>query len=139
MSAAQTRLYTPEMLALATELARWPFDPAMPRHGSARSLSCGSTLDLSLACDPAGRIERLGLRAQACAVGQASAAIFAAAAPQADRATITEALASIEAWLAGAALPDWPNIEAIAGARDYPARHGAITLAWRAALDALPS
>jgi len=43
------------------------------------------------------------------------------------------------AWLGGAGqMPDWPGLAAIAAARDYPARHGAILLPWRAALDALP-
>jgi hypothetical protein len=36
-------------------------------------------------------------------------------------------------------LPDWPGVEAIAAARDYPARHGAIMLPWTAARDALSS
>ena len=31
-----------------------------------------------------------------------------------------------------------PELEAIAAARDFPGRHGAILLPWRAALDALP-
>jgi NifU-like protein involved in Fe-S cluster formation len=34
-------------------------------------------------------------------------------------------------------MPDWPGIDLIAVARDYPARHGAIMLAWEAALSAL--
>jgi hypothetical protein len=34
-------------------------------------------------------------------------------------------------------LPDWPDIQQIEPARDYPGRHGAIALPWKAALDAL--
>ena len=34
--------------------------------------------------------------------------------------------------------PGWPGLDALAAARAYPARHGAILLAWRAALEALP-
>jgi hypothetical protein len=49
-------------------------------------------------------------------------------------------LAALTAWLAGSAgLPEWPGIEAIVPARDYPARHGAIMLPWTAACDALSS
>lgn len=139
MSETATRLYTAEMLGLATGLARWPLDPGMPFRGRARSASCGSTLELSLACDDGGQIADLGLLAQACAIGQASAAIFAAAAQGQTRAQIATALDQIGNWLAGGALPDWPGFAAIAPARDFPGRHGAIVLAWRAALDALPS
>ncbi len=134
---AGTRLYTPALLALATGLARWPHDPALPLHGFARSASCGSTLTMGLRIAD-GRIVEIGLLAQACAVGQASAAIFAEAAPGRDAAAIAAAERAIAAWLAGTApMPDWPGLAAIAPAQNFPARHGAILLAWRAALDAL--
>lgn len=133
-------LYTPKVLALATGLAAVPFDPAMALQGSARSASCGSRVDLSLAVDAGGCVERLGLRAQACAIGQAAAAIFAGAARGRDRNELATALADIEAWLAGAApLPGWPGLDAIAAAQAFPGRHGAILLPWKAALQALPS
>jgi NifU-like protein involved in Fe-S cluster formation len=137
--ATAAALYTPQMLALATSLADWPLDYAMPFQGRARSPACGSTLEVSLALDDAGRITRLGLRAQACAVGQAGTALFAAAAPGHNRAELAAAAEAIAGWLHGdGALPGWPGLEAIAAARAFPARHGAILLAWQAALDALP-
>jgi NifU-like protein involved in Fe-S cluster formation len=138
MSAAAA-LYTPEVLALATDLARYAFDDGLPLLGSARSPSCGSSIELGLSLDPAGRIERIGLRSHACAVGQAAAAIFAAAAPGRDRAELTAALAEVESWLRGGDAPGWPGLEILARARDYPARHGAVVLPWKAALSALPS
>lgn len=52
-------------------------------------------------------------------------------------ADLSAAAGEIEQWLNGGPIPDWPGFEAIAAARDYPARHGAILLAWRAALVAL--
>ena len=67
-------LYSTELLALAIELADYPFDAAAPAKGHARSRSCGSVIDLS---SSGGSLEDLGLRVSACAVGQASAAIFA--------------------------------------------------------------
>jgi len=137
--AAAARLYTPEVLALATSLAAHPFDPAMPFTGEARSPSCGSALALSLRLDEGGRIAALGLRPQACAIGQAAAALFAAGAAGRSRTEIAAAETAIAAWLGGSAgQPDWPGLAAIAAARAYPARHGAILLPWRAALDALP-
>jgi NifU-like protein involved in Fe-S cluster formation len=138
MSSA-TALYTPEVLALATSLARWPWDEALPLKGAARSPSCGSALALGLALDAAGRIARIGMRPQACAVGQAAAAIFAAGAAGRTAGEIGDGAAQLDGWLAGGPAPDWPGIAAIARARDYPARHGAIRLAWQAARDALPS
>ena len=136
--ASAAKLYTPQVLAMATRLAERPFDPAMPMQGRARSTSCGSTLDLSLVTDAAGRITGLGIRAQACAIGQASAAIFAGAAEGRDADQISAALTAIEHWLReGGDVPDWPGLADIAAAQAHPARHGAVLLAWRAAIDAL--
>lgn len=133
-------LYTTEVLSLATSLAGLPLDPALPLRGSARSQVCGSTIALGLETGADGRIEQLGLKVQACAIGQAAAAIFAGSARGQARKDIAEALSEIDLWLSGqGTLPRWPGFAAIERARDYPARHGAILLAWRAALDALPS
>jgi NifU-like protein involved in Fe-S cluster formation len=137
MSAA-ARLYTPELLALAVGLAQYPLTDDLPLTGEARSRSCGSSLRIGLALDADGRIARIGMRVAACAVGQASAAIFAAAAPGRTAADLAGALAGLEAWLTDdAAAPDWPGLAMIAPARAYPGRHGAMLLPWRAALDAL--
>ncbi|MGH6787780.1 MAG: iron-sulfur cluster assembly scaffold protein [Novosphingobium sp.] len=133
-------LYTPEVLGLATSLANFPWRDDLPLHGEARSPTCGSAVRLALDCDPDGRIADFGIRAHACAIGQAAAAIFARAAKGRDRAEIAESARTITRWLDGEdGLPGWPGFAAIASARDYPARHGAILLAWKAALAALPS
>lgn len=134
------RLYTPEVLGLATGLAAFPMRDDLPLHGAARSALCGSSLEIGLELDGNGVIVRLGLKVHACAIGQAAAAIFAAAAIGRDRAVIAAGEAGIARWLGGdgVQLPDWPGLSAIATAQAYPARHGAILLAWRAALEALP-
>jgi len=134
-----TALYTPQVLALATSLARFPLGDDLPLRGTARSATCGSTIELGLSCNADGTINRLGLRAHACAIGQAAAAIFADAAAGLDRAAIEQAELEIQSWLGGGQPPGWPGFEAIAAARAFPARHGAILLAWRAALVALDS
>ena len=132
------RLYTPELLGLATGLAHWPLDEAASLIGEARSRTCGSTIRLSLELDDSGAIARLGMRVSACAVGQAAAAIFAEAAMGRDNMAIADALAALEAWLEGeGAAPEWPGLAALVPARDFPSRHGAILLPWKAALDAL--
>jgi NifU-like protein involved in Fe-S cluster formation len=133
-------LYTREVLGLATALSAYPWDDTLPLQGDARSKSCGSTIALGLATDAEGRIERIAIRSSACAIGQAAAAIFAEAAKGRSAVDIASAQRSISAWLAGeGSLPEWPGLAAIAAARDYPGRHGAILLAWRAASDLLPT
>jgi NifU-like protein involved in Fe-S cluster formation len=135
---ASAALYTPEVLALATSLADHGWDEALPLKGSARSRSCGSTLGLGLSLDGEGRIDRVALRSHACAIGQAAAAIFARGAPGCTASDIRAANRAMREWLAGGAgQPDWPGLAAIAPARDYPGRHGAILLAWQAAEEAL--
>lgn len=131
-------LYTPEVLALAIDLARHPLADDLPLRGEARSRSCGSTIAMGLATGPDGTIARIGLRSHACAIGQASAAIFASGASGRSAADIADARARVIGWLAGAeSLPEWPGFAAIAAARDYPARHGAVMLPWDAAMQAL--
>lgn len=132
--ASAAALYTPSVLALATSLSDWPWNPDLPLQGSARSKSCGSAVDLALATDGAGRIAALGIKAQACAIGQAAAAIFARAAIGRDAASVAAAERALRAWLSGEApRPDWPGLELLEPARAYPARHSAILLAWQAA------
>lgn len=127
-------LYSPALLSLAVELAEYPFDQHAELIGEARSRSCGSTLALSA---NAG-FGTLGLKVTACAVGQASAAIFARHAHHRSQTEIADTLQALEAWLAGEGnRPDWPDMEMLDAAHEYSGRHGAILLPWRAALAAL--
>lgn len=137
---ASMPLYTPEILALATSLARWRWDESLPKQTAVRSRSCGSTLSLGIETDSEGRIARLGLKPQACAVGQAAAAIFADGAVGRSAAEIADAEQALAGWLAGdGAMPEWPGIDVLGPARAYPGRHGAIMLAWQAARQLVPS
>jgi NifU-like protein involved in Fe-S cluster formation len=132
-------LYTPELLGLAVSLAEWPLDPAADYRGEARSVTCGSTLAFSCSLDAGGAVAAPGLRVSACAVGQAAAALFIAEAAGRNRAEIAGTRDAIARWLAGdGGLPDWPGFAVLEPARAFPARHGAILLAWNAALAALP-
>jgi NifU-like protein involved in Fe-S cluster formation len=77
---------------------------------------------------------------RACAVGQASAAIFARHAAGRSAQQISQSLTELEAWLAhDGELPDWPGLAVLEPARAYPARHGAMLLPWKAAVAALSS
>lgn len=131
-------LYTPEILAAATGLSAWPWNDGLAFKAEARSRTCGSTLAIGLALDAQGRVSALGIRTHACAIGQAAAFAFASQAIGQSRAAIAQTRAALALWLAGdAELPDWPGLEIIAPAQAYPSRHGAIVLAWDAALEAL--
>lgn len=132
-------LYTPDVLALATGLSEFPWDDALPLQGDARSRSCGSAIALGIETDVEHRIARVAVRSQACAIGQAAAAIFARGAGGRTGGEVRDAGEAISRWLAGEdAMPDWPGLKAIAPARAYPGRHAAILLAWRAASELLP-
>ena len=128
-------LYSTELLALAIELADYPFDAAAPAIGHARSRSCGSVIDLS---SSGGSLEDLGLRVSACAVGQASAAIFARESSGMDAAAVAAMVENLGEWLQGQAPSSiLPRLELLEPARPHLGRHEAILLPWRVALDAL--
>lgn len=136
MSAA--KLYTVELLAATVELANWPLLDGAPLHGRARSDTCGSALELDVMPDGTGDIGQVGMQVRACAVGQASAAIFARHAKGRSPMDIANTLDEIVGWLKNdGPMPDWPDLGLIAPAREHRGRHGAILLPWKAALEAL--
>lgn len=138
MIAQSGQLYTPELLELALGLADYPLTEALPLRGDARSPSCGSRVSIGLLLDEADTIASVGVRSQACAIGQAACAIFANAVVGQNVLSIAEALSQNETWLQDdGPLPQWPGMKLLERARDYPGRHGAILLPWRAALAAL--
>jgi len=131
-------LYSPALLGLAVELAEYPLTDELALRGEARSRSCGSTLALGCTTDGDGAIATIGMRVSACAVGQASAAIFAREAHGRDAGSLERSLAGVESWLAGSSeRPAWPGLEALDPALPHAGRHEAIRLPWRAALAAL--
>lgn len=139
-TARPAKLYTPDMLALATGLVQFPFDPTLPLQAEARSRSCGSVITMGLGLSEDGRIGRIGMQVSACAIGQASAMLLARHAEGARATAITDTTDALQQWLAGAGtLPDWPGLELIAPALIHPGRHGALMLPWTAACTALSS
>ena len=134
----QPKLYSPALLGLATGLADYPFDPALPLTAEARSRSCGSVIALGLALGEDGRIARIGMQVSACAIGQASAALLAQGGVGEYPAQVEKTAAALSQWLAGEGdLPPWPGLEPLAPARAHPGRHGALLLPWKAAVEAL--
>ena len=122
------------------ELAEYPLLDNLTTRGSARSKTCGSTIELGFVLDADRQITALGLKVQACAIGQAAAAIFAARAVGQSNADIENDLMALKGWL-GENQPSGivSRLELLEPARKHPARHGAILLPWQAALNALCS
>ena len=131
-------LYTPQMLALTTELARHPLGTHHDRTAQGRSTVCGSALELGLDLDANGNVERIGMRVTACAVGQSAAASMAGSITGRDPSQIHSAVAQIRSWLDGEGRsPEWPRFEVLTAALAHPGRHGALVLPWETAAKAL--
>ena len=131
-------LYSPALLAMAIELADVPLDASAPYTGRAVSRTCGSVIAFGCSLDANDSVQDIGLGVAACAVGQAAAAIFANATPGMTPAQIADTADRLEDWLKVSAPSGiLPRLSLLEKARDHPARHEAILLPWRAALDAL--
>ena len=137
-SVNKTKLYTPALLKLAVSLADYPLVASYPFKAEARSRICGSVVAVSLVSDRKGCVTAVGIRASACAVGQAAAALFARAAIGREAASIGATRAQLANWLNGAgAMPDWPDLDMLSATLPYTGRHSAILLPWEAAVQAL--
>lgn len=132
-------LYTRDILRLAAAIPGQVAFRDMRGAPELRSPTCGSRLAMQVALDGAGRVVSLTQAVEACAFGQASAALVGAGAPGVDLATAETALGEVRAWLTdeGAPLPDWPGIDALIPARTRRGRHGAILLPFRALVEAI--
>jgi NifU-like protein involved in Fe-S cluster formation len=135
MSAA---LYNATILRLAASI---PHDARLadPQGSSEkRSPVCGSRVTVDVALDGEGRIAALGQEVRACALGQASASLMGAHAIGRSIAELEAARDAITAFLTKERDDpgDWPGLEIFGPARDYPARHPSIRLAFEAAADA---
>lgn len=131
--------YTQDLIALAADI------PHLGRlaapDGSARKTSriCGSQLDLDLNLED-GRISALGLDVRACALGQASASVFARAAIGSTLDEVRGGRDALRAMLQeGAAPPQgrFAQLSVLEGARAYRQRHGSVLLAFDAAVEAM--
>lgn len=130
-------LYNRDILALAVATADYPLPAEARRRASLRAPLCGSRIIVDVGSDAAGRVTAVGLHVEACALGQASAALLARHAPGRSVAEIRAARDAIALWFGGEGeAPDWPGFDLLAPARDYPARHGAILLPFDAAVAA---
>ena len=132
-------LYTLDILRLAASLPEPVELERVDGSASERSPTCGSTARAEVQVDDTGRIEALSMEVEACAFGQAAAALVAAGAAGRSRDEIAAVLDQLTAWLSGERgdSPEWPGFEALAPARARRSRHGAIVLPLRALLAAM--
>ena len=131
--------YSSDVLRLAADIPRIGrlADPDASAHRVARL--CGSTLDLDLTVEN-GVLTDLGLEVQACALGQAAASVLAREGVGAGVGEVYEARDALKAMLkADGPAPQgrFSALVALEPAKDYPARHGSILLAFEAACEAL--
>jgi len=131
--------YTREILRLAASIPYLvPFEEVEDGI-ERRSPTCGSRMRVAVELDWAGRVKRLRQAVEACAYGQASAALMGGHAMGRNAEEVSSGLAELEAWLAGKGdVPTaWPGLDVLAPARSRKGRHGAILLPFRTLLAAI--
>lgn len=131
-------LYNTEILTLSAGLKNARLE--MP-HASVRKLAklCGSWVELDVSVE-AEVVSAYALRVQACALGQASAAILQEGIIGANLIELTRARDALRAMLKdGGAAPDgrFAKLSLLAGVAGYPARHSSTLLAFDAAVEAV--
>lgn len=127
-------LYNTDILSLAAGLSNERLENP---HASVRKVSklCGSWLEIDV-CVEDGVVSACALRVQACALGQASAAILKKNIVGATVQEITEARDGLFAMLkqsGPAPTGRFSELSLLAGVADYPARHTSTLLAFDAA------
>ena len=137
--ASRGTLYTTEILRLAASLPEPVSLERVDGFAEERSPTCGSTVRVEVHLDETGRVLTLSQKVQACAFGQASAALLAANASGRTRDEVGQALRELSGWLEGARDDpgDWKGLAALAPARARRSRHGAILLPFRALASAM--
>jgi NifU-like protein involved in Fe-S cluster formation len=132
-------LYTTEILRLAASLAEPHELEREDGCAEVRSPTCGSVIRLTVQLDADRRVERISQHVEACAFGQASAALMERHARGRTHNDVAEALVALSRWLADdhADACDWPEALTLAPARARKGRHGAILLPFRALLVAI--
>lgn len=132
-------LYTTEILRLAASLDEPQALDHEDGRAELRSPTCGSKIHIVVQLDDERRVERLSMQVQACAFGQASAALLARHSRGRTHDEVSNAMLALSRWLSDEnhGLCEWPGMVALAPARSKRGRHGAILLPFRALLAAM--
>lgn len=131
--------YTRDILRLAAAIPCQVGFGDIPDSVERRSRTCGSRVRVAVDLDREGRVTHLRQAVEACAYGQAAAALMGARAIGLDRDSAEAQLAFLEQWLRGdlPSLADWPELAALEPALERPSRHEAILLPFRALVAAI--
>ena len=130
--------YTRDILRLAAAIPHQHGFNTLADGVERRSRTCGSRVRVRVTLDSAGRVSDLRQAVEACAYGQASAALMGARADGKDLAEAQADLDRLEQWLKGVASPaDWPELAALEPALQRTSRHEAILLPFRALVEAI--
>ena len=130
-------LYTRDILRLAANIPGQRSFADLNGDLLLRSPTCGSRLAMWVVLDCEERVVEIEQAVEACAFGQAAAALVGVHAIGIDYAQAKAVLAAMERWLGGEGDPPWPGIETLEPARARRGRHGAILLPFRALVAAI--
>lgn len=131
--------YTREILRLAASIPYLERFEDLEGATERRSPTCGSRMRVAVELDWAGRIRIFRQAVEACAYGQATAALMGGHAVGRSVEEVAEALRQLDSWLSGKGeLPAaWPGLEVLVPAQSRKGRHGAILLPFRTLLAAI--
>lgn len=133
-------LYNTDVLSLSAHLTTGRLERP---HGTARKVSklCGSWIEVDVTMDK-GAVSDMALRIEACALGQASAAILQQAIIGATLDAVIAARDAMRDMLKQDGKPPvgrFSKLALLEGVRRYPARHNSTLLAFDAAVAAIES
>jgi NifU-like protein involved in Fe-S cluster formation len=138
MASRSIPLYTTDILRLAASLQEMRELDHEDGRVELRSPTCGSRITMTVQLDGDRRVQMISQQVNACAFGQASAALVQQHGIGRGHDEIANALVKVSRWLAEEdSASDWPGLEVLAPARPRKGRHGAILLPFRALLAAI--
>lgn len=131
--------YTIEILRLAAAIPFLERFDELEGATECRSPTCGSRMRVAVELDWADRVARFRQAVEACAYGQATAALMGGHVMGRSIEEVRTALDELEAWLAGKGdVPaSWPGLDVLTPAISRKGRHGAILLPFKALLTAM--
>ncbi|MEL7215794.1 MAG: iron-sulfur cluster assembly scaffold protein [Pseudomonadota bacterium] len=134
------KLYSQRILALAADVPHHTRLDAPDMTITKRSPLCGSTVTVDVTLDDEGRVVAFGQDVKACALGQASAAVFAGEVIGRSLEEVRAARDGLKAMLRKEAEPPaapFDGYETLLPARDYRNRHASILLVPDATVEAM--
>jgi NifU-like protein involved in Fe-S cluster formation len=130
-----TTPYTRDILRLAAHVpGRVGFEEI--EAPDLRSPTCGARMRVAVTLDD-GRIASLSQAIEACAFGQAAAAVMAGGAIGRSGAEARAMVEALKHWFDGGERPDWPDVAMLDPVVPLIGRHGAVLLPFRALASAI--